>query len=145
MRSLGARIARIEAGAGGGTRVPCLVIVGTGQTPSAALASFAAAYPRLPRNHALLVVPAKPTTDHERERFARRFRDTTLQLVAQARSERLAMANASPDASSPVLDRPTARHPDGPSLSRSGSTFRASNKPSRIAFAKLAGIPTTRD
>lgn len=145
MRALAARIARAEASAGRGEPVPSVVVVGTGQTPSGALAAFVSKHPQRPRNHALLVVPAKPVTVSERERFIRRFRDATRQLVAAARSERIADTAKTSLESVPALERPTPKPAAAQPRTRSGSTFHASNKLSRAALAKLAATPTNRD
>lgn len=97
MRALARRIARVEAAGPATAPVPPIVIVGTGQSPRSACAAHAAAHPVRPRNHAPLLIPAKPT-DAERQRFADRFKAQQMALVREARSERLALVFPAPDA-----------------------------------------------
>jgi hypothetical protein len=104
-RGIKGRLGKAEAaGVAATAPVPVIVIVGTNQTPGVALAVHAAAHTVRPRRHAPLVIPAKPSTDAERQRFVDRFKASQMALVREARSERLTLVVAESSAA-PTTER----------------------------------------
>ncbi len=105
------RIAALEAAKRAKHPAPNILRVPFGQSIKQARADFAVKYAPKP-GHNVLVVPAKPRTDAEREVWAERFRERQLALVAAARRERIAVVKA--DQVAPRV--PPKRWPSSPTI-----------------------------
>jgi len=138
-RGIKGRLDRAEAAGGSDTApVPVVVIVGTDQAPAIALAAHAAAHPVRSRRHAPLVIPAKPSTDAERQRFADRFKASQMALVREARSERLTIVAAFVAEPAPNLKR-VREVVAAAKVPPTKPTFSAANHVSRALRARING------
>lgn len=93
-RTLAKRIGKLEAIGRPVVRVPCVLHVGRNETGDEARARFAATYPDAPRNHRLLVVPARDRSADDAD-FDVRFKEQQTKLIAEARSENRKVAQCS--------------------------------------------------
>ena len=118
-RDIHRRIDRIGGGGGGDDRpVPTVLRVAFGETKAAAFARFNAEYPNRKPGHNVLVVPAKPSTPEEFAIYEARFFESQNRLVAEARSNRLAVVTKQPAPHAPPRRWPTSPtiRPNGPHL-----------------------------
>lgn len=96
-RVIKGRLGRAEGTGGGDDRpVPNVLRVGMFETRVEAFARFNAAYPHRKPGHNVLVVPAKPSTPEEIAIYEARFFESQNRLVAEARSNRIAVVADQP-------------------------------------------------
>lgn len=141
-RGITARVGRAEAAGGPATPpVPCIVTVGTHDTPRGALAAFAAAYPDRPRRHAPMVVPAKAI---DADDFAARFKASQMALVRAARAEPIAPSVVASDAE-PATERASINRARevvaAAKVLVTKPTYSAANRLSHAERARLHGRP----
>lgn len=94
-RSINSRVTRIAAAKVPEVLVPSVLRVPFGQTIAEARAAFIAIYNPKP-GFAVLTVPAKPSNAAEQAIYETRFKASQLKLVAEARSNRIAVVADQP-------------------------------------------------
>lgn len=88
--ALARRIGRLETAKAPPRPLPHVVRVASGETKAEAYRRHCAMWPRIPKGHRFLVIPAR---EHDAEAFERDFYAQQTKLVAEARDERLRKGN----------------------------------------------------